>query len=112
MSIGHCKEISIAILVMFDKILILIWLMGIVRIVALSGPMAPSQHLLKLVDGLCQRRTLALVEDCQRCVLCLCSQPQVLEDLLVVGGETVVGLEICGLSLSFMLSEDSIVTIR
>ena len=41
----------------------------------------------------------------------LCPQPQVLEDLLVVGREAVAGLEISGLRLSPMLRQDSIVAI-
>lgn len=45
-------------------------------------------------------------------MLCLCSKPQILEDLLGVGSETVVNLEFSGLRFSFMLSEDSIVAIR
>ena len=44
-------------------------------------------------------------------MLCLCPQPQILEDLLVIWGEAVAELEISRLRFSFMLSKDPIVAI-
>ena len=60
-SVSHCKEVAIVLLVILDKILVLIWLVRVVGIVALSRPVAPPQHLIGLVDGLGQRRALGLV---------------------------------------------------
>jgi hypothetical protein len=112
MSVSHCEEVSLGVLVGLDQVLVLVGLVGIVGVVALPSAMPPLYHpLLAFRSG--RTRNLVALQRNQRVLLAPGPESQVLEDFLApLKGVTLLGLQFCGLGFSLALLGSSVVTSR